>query len=65
MFLHPHPASAGPTAETPIMMLFHFDELQAGDGMNNLSGGIKDSITPSKVARIMVGNHFIDGFGEF
>jgi hypothetical protein len=46
------------------MMSFHFDELQARNGMKNLSGGLIDLIRPSKVAGIVVGNDFINWLGE-
>ena len=65
MFFHPHSTSASSAAETLFMMLFHLDELQAGDGFYNLSGRLEDLVRSSEVAGIMVSDHFIDGFGEF
>jgi hypothetical protein len=43
-------------------MLFHFYQLQTRDGMENPPGCIVDMVSPSEVARIMIGNGFMDRF---
>jgi hypothetical protein len=64
MFLHPHPSSSSPTAEALIIIPLHFDKPQARDGLNNLSGRLKDLIRPPKVAGIVVSDNFINGLGK-
>jgi hypothetical protein len=43
-------------------MLRHFYQLQTRDGMENPPRGVVDMVSPSEVARIMVGNGFMDRF---
>src|SRR5437764_877108 len=53
--LHPHPRSAGATAEAALAVPVHLDTLQTGYGVEHGAGRVVDLVVPPEVTGVVIG----------